>query len=125
MNKKSVNILISYVFHSVFIIMSFLMMQDDCARLLTLFLLLGGIYLISWIIGNRKKYMPWSVYVHFIVGVLVQILLNKSGIIPKDGGLFEGLGQFFYIVFLIGHALLLGLVNLILFFIAKRKKNNM
>ena len=116
MNKKSVNILISYVFHSVFIIMSFLMMQDDCARLLTLFLLLGGIYLISWIIGNRKKYMPWSVYVHFIVGVLVQILLNKSGIIPKDGGLCEGLGQFFYIVFLIGHALLLGLVNLILFF---------
>ena len=79
---------------------------------------------IYWIISNRKTYMPWSVYVHFVVGSLVQILLNNSGIILKDSGWFSGLGQFFYIIFLIGHTLLLGLANLILYVIAKRKKVN-
>ena len=124
MNKKSMNILIVYAFHVVFIVMSFLMMQHYYDGLQIVFWVLGSIYLIYWIISNRETYMPWSVYVHFVVGSLVQILLNNSGIILKDSGLFSGLGQFFYIIFLIGHTLLLGLANLILYVIAKRKKVN-
>ena len=123
MNKKSMNILIVYAFHVVFIVMSFLMMQHYYDGLQIVFWVLGSIYLIYWIISNRETYMPWSVYVHFVVGSLVQILLNNSGIILKDSGWFSGLGQFFYIIFLIGHTLLLGLANLILYVIAKRKKS--
>ena len=94
------NILIVYAFHVVFIVMSFLMMQHYYDGLQIVFWVLGSIYLIYWIISNRKTYMPWSVYVHFVVGSLVQILLNNSGIILKDSGWFSGLGQFFYIIFL-------------------------
>ena len=123
MNRKKANILMAYVFHVVFIVMSFLMMQHYYDRLQTIFCVLGSIYLIYWIIGNRKNYMSWSVYVHFTVGTLVQILLNSSGVIPKDSDWFSGLGQLIYVIFLVGHTLLLGLVNLILYFIAKKKNN--
>jgi hypothetical protein len=123
MNRKKANILMAYVFHVVFIVMSFLMMQHYYDRLQTIFCVLGSIYLIYWIIGNRKNYMSWSVYVHFTVGTLVQILLNSSGVIPEDSDWFSGLGQLIYVIFLVGHTLLLGLVNLILYFIAKKKNN--
>ena len=123
MNRKKANILMAYVFHVVFIVMSFLMMQHYYDWLQTIFCVLGSIYLIYWIIGNRKNYMSWSVYVHFTVGTLVQILLNSSGVIPEDSDWFSGLGQIIYVIFLVGHTLLLGLVNLILYFIAKKKNN--
>jgi len=123
MNRKKANILMAYVFHVVFRVMSFLMMQHYYDRLQTIFCVLGSIYLIYWIIGNRKNYMSWSVYVHFTVGTLVQILLNSSGVIPEDSDWFSGLGQLIYVIFLVGHTLLLGLVNLILYFIAKKKNN--
>lgn len=53
--------------------------------------------------------------------VLAQVLLNRFGIIPEDSGLFSGLGQFFYVLLVIAHATIVGVVNLILFVIAKRK----
>ena len=123
MNRKKANILMVYAFHAIFIVMSFLLMQHYYDTLQTLFCILGSIYLIYWIIGNRENYMPWSVYVHFTVGALLQILLNCSGMIPKDGGWFSGLGQLLYIIFLVGQTLLLGFVNLILYVIAKKKNN--
>lgn len=121
LNRKKTNIIIAYAFHVVFIVMSFLLMQDYYDTLQIIFCILGSIYLICWIIGNRKNYMPWSVYVHFTVGTIVQILLHASGVIPKDGGWFSGLGQLLYIIFLVGHTLLLGLFNLIPYIIAKKK----
>ena len=130
MNRKKANVLIAYAFHIVFIVMSFLMMQHYYDTLQTIFFVLGSIYLIYWIIGNRKNYMPWSVYVHFTVGTLLQILLNISGVIPQDGGWFSGLGQLLYVIFLVGYTLSLGLVNLIMYVIAKvlyviaKAKNN-
>ncbi len=123
MNRKKANILIAYAFHVVSIVMSFLMMRHYYDRLQTIFCVLGSMYLFYWLIDNRKNYMPWSVYVHFTVGTLVQILLNSSGVIPKDSGWFSGLGQLLYVIFLVGHTLLLGFVNLILFVIAKKKNN--
>ena len=122
MNRKKVNILIGYAFHVVFSVMSFLMMQHYYNALQTIFFVFGIIYLIYWIIGDRTNYMPWSVYVHFAVGTLIQILLNISGVIPEDGGWFPGFGQFLYVVFFVGYTLLLGFVNLILYAIASLKR---
>ena len=121
MNKKCVNILIAHMFNIVLIVMSILMMKHYYDDLQIIFCFLGSIYLVYWIISNRKSYMSWSVYVHLVVGVVAQVLLNGYGIIPKDGGWFPGLGQFFYIIFLLGYTLLIGLANLILYVIAKRK----
>ena len=73
--------------------------------------------------------MPWCVYCHFLVGVVAQVLLNTVGVIPPDDGFLSGLGQFFYVILVIVLALIVGLANLILFVIAKRKsakgRNNM
>ena len=101
MNRKKANILMAYAFHVVFIVMSFLMMEHHYDGLQKIFFVLGSIYLIYWIIGSWKNYMPWSVYVHFAVGTLAQILLNCSGVIPQDSGWFSGLGQFVYVIFLV------------------------
>lgn len=126
MNNKFIHIIIAYVFHIALILMSFTMMQSHCSNLQTSFIVLGILYLIYWIICNRKSYMPWCVYLHFGVGVLVQIILNSCGIIPEDGGWFAGLGQFFYKMLVIIHAVIVGVANLILYVIQKRKmvKNN-
>ena len=121
MNKKSIHILIAYIFNIMFIVMSLLMMRSYYDSLQIAFIVLGVFYIIYWIICSRKSYMPWSVYLNFLAGVLAQVLLNRFGIIPEDSGLFSGLGQFFYVLFVIAHAMIVGVVNLILFVIAKRK----
>lgn len=121
MNKKSIHILIAYIFNIMFIVMSLLMMRSYYDSLQIAFIVLGVFYIIYWIICSRKSYMPWSVYLNFLAGVLAQVLLNRFGIIPEDSGLFSGLGQFFYVLFVIAHATIVGGVNLILFVIAKRK----
>lgn len=122
MNKKMIHIVTAYLFHFILIVMSFFMMRSYYNTLQIIFMVLGILYLIYWIVCNRKSYMPWSVYLHFVVGVLIEILLNESGIIPEDGGWFSGLGQFFYVIFVIVHAIVIGLTNLVLYGIAKRRK---
>lgn len=119
--RKAIHIVIAYMYNIVFIIMSFVIMKHYSGELLITFIISGIVYLIYWIICSRKSYMPWCVYCHFLVGVVAQVLLNTIGVIPPDGGLFSGLGQFFYVVFVIALALIVGLVNLILFVIAKKK----
>ena len=121
MNEKSIHILIAYIFNIMFIVMSLLMMRSYYDSLQITFIVLGVFYIIYWIICSRKSYMPWSVYLNFLAGVLAQVLLNRFGIIPEDSGLFSGLGQFFYVLLVIAHATIVGGVNLILFVIAKRK----
>ena len=122
MSKKFLHIVTAYLFHIILIVMSYVMMRSYYDTLQIIFLVLGILYLIYWIVCNRKSYMPWSVYFHFGVGALIQILLNECGIIPEDGGWFSGLGQFFYVIFVIVHAVVIGLTNLVLYGIAKRKK---
>ena len=119
---KKIHVMIAYTFHIVLIVMSFAMMQSYYDALQISFLVLGCLYFIYWIIFNRKSYMPWDVYVHFGIGVFAQILLNCCEIIPKDGGWFSGLGQFFYIVFVVVHALVIGVANLILYFVNRKKR---
>ena len=122
MQNKTIHILIAYIFNIVLIIMSFFMMKSDYDALQISFLILGILYIFYWIICNRKSYMSWVVYLNFGIGVLAQLFLNYSGIIPKDGGWFSGLGQCFYMIFVAGHAVMVGVINLILYMIAKRRK---
>lgn len=124
MNRNVSKILIVYVFHIICIVMSFWLMQYQYDTLQTIFFVFGGLYLVYWIISNRKRYMPWSVYVHFIIGTIIQIMLNISGVIPEDSGWFSGLGQLLYTIFLAGYTVLLGFGNLVLYAIAKKGKRN-
>ena len=121
MKSKIIHIIIAYVFHIVFIVMSSVMMQQNYDALQMAYIILGVVYLVYWVICNRKSYMPWDVYIHFVVGALVQFFLNKCGVIPADGGFFPGLGQFAYAVFVAIHAVLIGLANLILYVIYKKR----
>lgn len=119
--RKAIHIVIAYMYNIVFILMSFAMMKSYCYDLQITFLVSGVLFLIYWIICSRKSYMPWCVYGNFLIGAFAQILLNYYEVIPPDAGLFSGLGQFFYVIFVIALALIVGLVNLILFVIAKKK----
>lgn len=122
MKKKVFNIVLGYVFHIVFIVMSYFMMQSDYGSLQVTFIVAGIIYLLYWIISNIKSYMPWIVYLNFAIGAIVQIILNNCGFIPEDAGFFPGLGQFFYWILVVALVLLLGLANLILFIIDRYRK---
>ena len=122
MQNKTIHILIAYIFNVVLIVMSFFMMKSYYDSLMIFFLILGILYILYWIVCNRKSYMPWVVYINFGIGVLAQLFLNYFGIIPKDGGWFSGLGQFFCMIFVAGHAVIVGVINLILYMIAKRRK---
>ena len=121
MRSKRIHIIIAYIFHLVLIVMSFFMMESYYDSMQISFICFGILYIVYWIICSRKRYMPWAVYFKFCVGGLGQILLNYCGIIPEDGGWFPGLGQFFYMIFVVAHAVIVGIINLILYVITKRK----
>lgn len=121
MKNKIIHIVIAYVFHIVFIVKSFVMMQQNYDILQIAYIVLGIMYLIYWIICNRKSYMTWDVYCHFAAGAVLQFLLNTCGVIPADGGFFSGLGQFAYAMLVVIHAVLVGLTNLILYVIYKKR----
>lgn len=121
-NEKFIHIIIAYIFNIILIVMSFAMMEQEYNQLQIAFIVLGVLYLIYWLVCNRKSYIPWMVYLHFGIGAVVQILLNSFGVVPEDGGFFPGLGQFFYVVLVVIHAVLVGIMNLILFLINKKRK---
>lgn len=121
MNNKKINIIIAYIFNILLIFMSFFMMEQYVDELLLLFIIVGVIYLIYWIVCNIKRYMDWKVYKHLCIGVLIQILLNFSGIIPEDGGFLAGIGQAVYIVFLIIFVAIIGIINFIMYAIYRKK----
>ena len=123
MNNKLIHIIIAYIFHIISIVMSIEMMKQDCNQLLITFIVMAIVYLIYWFIYNRKSYMPWIVYFNFLVGAVTQIILNNNGVVPEDGGMFSGIGQFFYVVLVVVHAAIVGIMNLILFMIDKKRKN--
>ena len=121
MRGKRIHIIIAYIFHLVLIVMSFFMMESYYDSMQISFICFGILYIVYWIICSRKRYLPWTVYLNFCVGVLAQVLLNYCGIIPKDEGWFSGLGKFFYMIFVVAHAVIVGIINLILYVITKRK----
>ena len=73
MNRKNANILMAYAFHVIFVVMSFLMMQHYYDGLQTIFLAFGSIYLIYWIISNRKKRVCQTKFAHPLLVFLLRI----------------------------------------------------
>lgn len=125
MKENWVQIIVAYVYHAIFILLSFFMMESDYNALQIIACIAGILYLIYWIVFNRKGHMAWIVYLNFGIGTVIEISLNWFGIIPADGGMFfPGLAQFFYIVILLIHAALLGIANLTLWLIDIRRHKN-
>ena len=125
MKKNKIQIIIAYVYHAIFILLGFLLMQGYYDALLIISFSADILYLIYWIVLNRKGHMAWIVYLNFVIGTVIEIILNRFGIIPGDGGFFPGLAQFFYIFLLLFHAVALGIANLILWLIDKWRNKNL
>ncbi|MCH5342025.1 MAG: hypothetical protein J1E01_11215 [Acetatifactor sp.] len=120
--KKWIQIVIAYAYHVLFILLGFLLMHSEYNVLRDISIIAGIIYFIYWIVINRKGYMPWIVYLHFAIGTVIELILNWSGIIPRDGGFFPGLAQLVYIFLLLFHVAALGIANLILWLIDKARR---
>lgn len=120
--KTAMQIKIMYLYHLVFIIISFMLMKQYIDGLLTIGVIADVLLLIWLIAKNIKTYIPWIVYLHFAIGTAVEITLNLTGIIPEDIGWFQGLGQLFYIFLLVAHLILIGIANLILWILHRKMK---
>lgn len=119
--ENKIQIIIAYVYHAIFILLGFLLMQNYGDAMLSSFVIAGILYWIYWIVLNRKGHMAWIVYLNFVIGTVVELFLNGFGIIPEDGGYFPGLAQFFYMVMLVIQVAVLGITNLILWLLEKRR----
>ena len=122
MKRNQPHIISAAVFHLLLIAMGFLPIRDRFELMSVV--LLGGtvIYIVYWCIVNRKQFLSWLVFLTFLLGAVLQIILNYAEIIPTDTGLFSGLGQFFYTVYVVGAALLVGITNLILWLIDRHRR---
>ncbi len=121
MDKKR-QIIVSYIFHAVFILLGLLMMRKHSDILLLIAAVADVLYLLFCITVNRKTHMPWAVYVHFLIGTAVEFVLNLSGIIPYDEQLLmSGMSQLLYLLMLTLLTLLLGFSNLVLWLIHRKK----
>lgn len=121
MKENKTQIIVAYVYHLIFILLGFLLMQNSYNTLQVISIIAGILYLIYWIVLNRKCHMAWIVYLNFVIGTVIELLLNVFGIIPEDTGLFPGLAQLFYIFLLLIQVAALGIVNLLLWLIDKRR----
>ncbi|MBR3419411.1 MAG: hypothetical protein IKG82_12025 [Oscillospiraceae bacterium] len=120
--KHGKHILIAYLFHLIPIILGFVSGRNRF-HFMGLCAIIGTIaYIIYWCRVNRKQFLTWSVFVHFLIGAAAQIILNKMEIIRPDGGFMPGLGQYFYIIYVQVSLVLVGLTNLILWLIDRRRK---
>lgn len=119
MTKKA-QILSVYLFHLLLIIISFFLLHARADGFLVTVCIVYGVYLIFYIVANRKTYIPWILLLHHFIGSVVQIILNYFEIIPPDGGFLSGIGQFIYAFFFVpGYFALLLLTHLVLFVIYK------
>ena len=122
MKRKSVHILIPYVFHLLLIAIGFLDIPDRF-DIMTVILLAGTLlYIVYWSIVNRKRFYSWMFFLHFLVGATLQVVLNLTQVITPDGGFFTGLGQLFYAFYVIGAELLVGITNLVLWLLDRHRR---
>ena len=93
-------IIFSYLFHAVLISLGFIVLHEAADGFLVTAGILYGVYLIFYIVVNRKTYIPWILLLHHFIGSVVQILLHYFEIIPSDYSWpLGGLGQFLYTAF--------------------------
>lgn len=84
-------------------------------------LVVGIGYLIFCIVTMilNKSRIPWYVFLTFLLGTVIQTVLNGTEVIPPDGGFLSGIGQFIYCGILILATGIVGLVNLIVFIVSR------
>lgn len=123
MKKTVPQIIIAYVFHTIIIVLDFLLMSDYQDGLMFTVMALDIAYLIYWIVMYRKSHMPWLVYLNFLIGSGIEAALYWWGLTSTDHRPFQGgLVQLTLIIFLVLHALLLGIANLVLWIIEIRRR---
>lgn len=121
MKNKKIQILAAYVYHAVFILLGFLFILPHPVFLLKTFTAVSILYLIYWIVLNRKGHMAWAVYLNFVIGTIIEAFFYFLGIMPMETGIFANLGHAFYLIFLFIFTVVLGIANLILWLIDKHR----
>lgn len=122
MKKTIANIIIAYAFHAIIIALDFQLMHHYPDGLMFTVMALDIVYLIYWIVLNRKSHMPWLVYLNFLIGSGVEAALYWWGLTSTDYRPFKGgLVQLTLIIFLALHALLLGIANIVLWVLELRR----
>lgn len=125
MENKKVQITVAYVYHAISILLGILLMRHYAGIFWTVCAVADILYLIYWIVLNRKGYMSWIVYLHFVIGTVIELFFHVSEIIPiYEGGFISGVVNGFCILLLLFHAIAVGAANLILCSIDKRRHNN-
>ena len=61
-------------------------------------------------------------FVFFLIGAAVQILLNYKEVIQPDGGFMPGLSQYLYNIYVQVSLALVGITNLILWLIDRHRR---
>ena len=114
-------ILFAYSFHAILIGLGFFVLHEAADGFLVTAAVLYGIYLLFYIVVNRKTYIPWILLLHHLIGSAVQILLHYFEIIPSDYSWpLGGLGQFLYITFAVpGYFGVLMLTHSVIYLIYK------
>lgn len=122
MSKTNIHIIVTYIFHLIYIILSIRLMKQYSDDLLLSVLVGGALYLTYWIICSLKQYMPWKVYIHFVIGAFIQVMLNLLQIVPEDDGFLSGLGQAVYILVLVAFTAVIGIINWVIYAIHKKRR---
>ena len=123
MKKTIANIIIAYAFHAIIIALDFRIMHNYPDGLMYTVMAFDIVYLIYWIVLNRKSHMSWLVYLNFLIGSGVEAALYWWGLTSTDYRPFKGgLEQLALLIFLAIHAALLGIANLVLWILEIRRR---
>lgn len=122
MNRKALFIFAVYIYHIMFILLTVKLAGDYGDALLVTSLICNVIALVAWTLFDIKENVHWSVYFHFVLGTIIELILNEC-VLRADGRMtgLDGLAQFFYECELILVTLLLGMIHLIIRLIRRRK----
>ena len=111
-------ILFAYLYHVIFIALGYLLMKDYPVTILYIFFPVSILYMIYWIVLNRKGYMPWSVYLNFSIGTFIEMIFYGR-LPPRIPGTLAVFDNFIFWMFIVIFTVVLGIANLILWLIDK------
>lgn len=121
--KLIIHIIIAIMYHIILFGLEMCLIRHYVDSLISCEVIFGIAYFLYWIISCRKSYMPWLVYVGFVIGTCMEFLLNGTDLI-SDYGIFGALGQWIYVWLLGIQAALLAIINLLMWVIWKIRLRN-
>lgn len=121
--KLIIHIIIAIMYHIILFVSEMCLIRHYVDSLISCEVIFGIAYFLYWIISCRKSYMPWLVYVSFVIGTCIEFLLNGTYLI-SGYGIFGALGQWIYVWLLGIQAALLAVVNLLMWVIWKIRTRN-